>query len=214
MKDIPIPKRMQKLKRDSKGRIVPYFVAQDGPGDPDFRVADPEKRFTCYKFDMCWVCGQKMGVYKCFVAGPMCCINRSSSEPASHYDCALYSVRVCPFLTTPRMHRRETDMPEGWAEPGGIAIMRNPGATAIWVTRAYTHLFDGMGSFIFRMGPAERVEWFAEGRAATRQEVLDSIESGYPLLLETAKEDGPLAVRALEIMRKAVDPLLPKETYA
>jgi hypothetical protein len=211
VKDIPVPKRMQTLKRDSKGRIVPYFVNQREPGDPDFRVADEIKRVDCYKHNLCWVCGEILGVHQCFVVGPMCCINRVSSEPASHYDCAHYSVQVCPFLTTPRMKRRETDMPDNWVEPGGIAILRNPGATAIWVTRTYRHEFDGAGGFIFRLGPSERVEWYAEGRTATRQEIMNSIESGLPTLLETAKQEGPKAVKALNKMYEDMLLLLPAE---
>jgi hypothetical protein len=209
MKDIPIPTRMQALKRDSKGRVVPFFVHEPESGDPDFRITEPMKIITCYTEGLCWVCGNKMGVYKCFVSGPMCCINKVSSEPPSHYECAHYSVQVCPFLTTPKMVRRETGLPN-IGEPSGIPIYRNPGVAAIWVTRSYHHFEDGRGGFLFRMGPAERVEWYAEGRKATRQEIMDAIESGYPKLVELAELDGrPGAMKELEKWRADTMRLLP-----
>jgi hypothetical protein len=210
MKELPIPKRMQSLLRDSKGRLVPFFVEQSHPGDPDFRIVDPRKITACYERNLCWVCGQTMGIHKCFVSGPMCCINKVSSEPPSHYECALYSVQVCPFLTTPKMQRRETDLPDEFlAQPAGIPNYRNPGAAAIWVTRTYRRFYDGMSGFLFRMGPPERVEWYAEGRKATRREVMDSIESGFPALAKLAEQDGPKAIKNLEELYEATMKLLP-----
>lgn len=199
MRDIPIPKRMQSLPRDSKGRIVPFFVNKPEDGsDPDFRIVDPRLLILCYTENRCWVCGQKMGVHKCFVSGPMCCVNKVSSEPPSHYECAHYSVQVCPFLSTPKMVRRETGLPDELiAAPAGIPLYRNPGVAAIWVTKSYRHFSDNMGSFLFRMGPPERVEWYTEGRRASRAEIMDSIESGFPKLLELAEKDGPRAVKDL-----------------
>jgi hypothetical protein len=210
MKEIPIPQRMQDLQRDSKGRLVPFFVKQDMRGDPDFRIVDPVKIVSCYTENLCWVCGGKMGVHKCFVSGPMCTINKSSPEPPSHYECALYSVQVCPFLTTPKMTRRDTDLPDEFlAQPSGIPIYRNPGVAALWVTRSYNHVFDDMGGFIFRMGPAERVEWYSEGRAATRQEVMDSVETGFPTLAKAAEQDGPKAIKELKRLYQEMVKLLP-----
>jgi hypothetical protein len=210
MKEIPIPKRMQALARDSKGRLVPFFVEQSHPGDPDFRIVDPTKIVLCYQDNLCWVCGTKMGVHKAFVSGPMCCINKTSAEPPSHYECAFYSVQVCPFLTTPRMKRREADLPDEFLkEPAGIPFYRNPGVAAIWVTRTYHHVFDGAGGFIFRMGPAQRVEWYSEGRVATRQEVMESIETGFPTLAKLAEQDGSKAIETLQKQYRDTMRLLP-----
>ncbi|ACC81124.1 hypothetical protein [Nostoc punctiforme] len=90
----------------------------------------------------------------------------------------------------------------------GIAINRQPGATGLWVTSKYDvwHLPNGL---IFKLGDPLRVSWFKEGREATREEVLESINSGYPILLEAAQIDGAGAVKKLEEMRDRALELLP-----
>lgn len=40
------------------------------------------------------------------------------------------------------------------------------------------------------MGKPESVEWYAEGRLAIRQEVLDSIDNSLPALEQVAREAG------------------------
>jgi hypothetical protein len=47
------------------------------------------------------------------------------------------------------------------------------------------------------------VLWYASGRTATREEVLASIDSGLPSLLELAEAEGPDAVAALDKAHKA-----------
>jgi hypothetical protein len=210
MKQLDIPTRMQHLPRDAKGRPIPFFVhiPPEG-GEPDFRIAGPNKIAACHNQELCWVCGTKTGVHKAFVLGPMCVINRVSAEPPSHYVCARYSVQACPFLSTPRMHRREADLPDEFlVEPAGIASYRNPGAAAIWVTKTY-HLINAPGGVLFRAGAPERVEWYCEGRAATRQEIMDSISSGFPQLEKLAEEDGPEACKKLEKDYRRAMELLP-----
>jgi hypothetical protein len=212
MKDVVIPPRMQGLRRDAKGRPVPYFVQipPDG-GEPDFRIMDYAAKVDCYRFDLCWVCGGKLGVHKAFVLGPMCVINRVNAEPPSHYECAHYSVQACPFLSTPRMSRRERDLPEDAGAPDGLALYHNPGAAAIWVCRNYHAFKDGGGGWMFRVGDPERVEWYAEGEPASRTQVLDAIGRGFPTLLKFAEEEGPKAVQHLEQDYAKMMALLPQE---
>src|SRR5262245_63274309 len=105
------PPRIARLPLDEPVYPVPYFVTwfddhnnpcRDGHGRPDFRVVDPQKVVGCYHRERCWICGDHMGTNKAFVIGPMCAINRTTAEPASHYECAAYAVKACPFLTHPR----------------------------------------------------------------------------------------------------------------
>ncbi len=124
----------------------------------------------------------------------MCTVNRISAEPPSHRDCARYAVQVCPFLANPAMRRR----PTGLDNMPGVAILRNPGVTAIWVTRTFRPVSDGKGGVLVEMGPADRVEWWAEARPATRAEVLASLESGLPALREAADVDGERGHRVLD----------------
>jgi hypothetical protein len=131
--------------------------------------------------------------------GPMCAINRTISEPPSHRECAVYSAIACPFLSNPAMRRHEVGLPEERIEAAGIGIKRNPGAVAIWLTRGYRPFKAGNG-VLFTFDDPTEVLWFAEGRAAKREEVEASIHSGLPLLeVEAAKEGAP-AIAALRKM--------------
>jgi len=208
--DVPLPPRMRGLRRDPRGFVIPYFVAWlddqqrevDPPnGKPDFRILSPARMARCKRDRLCWLCGQPLGRYLVFAIGPMCAATRTTMEPPGHYECARYGVIVCPFLSRPRMRRNEADMPEGHWAPG-LTITRNPGVTALWVTRGYTTFSAaaagaGTGELI-TVGEPERVEWWAEGRLATRAEVDASIQSGLPILRESADKQSVEARRDLE----------------
>jgi len=192
---IPIPKRMQKLPISAKGFPVPWFVATID-GVPDFRVIGPDKLVQAVNYKRCWLCGEALGVHKTFVIGPMCTVNRISAEPPCHLDCADYAARACPFLTQPKMRRNEAGLPEDAQDLPGVMLKRNPGVTALWVTRTFSAVRSGSGA-IFHLGDPEQVFWFAEGRKAKREEINRSIETGLPTLLSMAEEDGPDAIAEL-----------------
>jgi ferredoxin len=192
---IPIPARMQSRPISSKGYPVPWFVAFHN-GDWDFRVIGPSKIESAVKRKLCWLCGQPLGTFQVFTIGPMCTVNRVSAEPPSHLECAEYAARACPFLTKPKMRRNEEGMPEEAQPPAGIMLKRNPGVTALWTTRKYQPFRAGAG-VLFDIGEPERVQWFAEGRTATRAEVMASISSGMPFLETEARKEGKVALEAL-----------------
>lgn len=192
----PLPAKMQHLRIDARGYPVPWFVA-DVNGVPDFRVADAEKRIRALKQKLCWVCGGQLARWLAFVLGPMCTITRTTTEPAAHRECAIWSAEHCPFLVSPRAVRRDEGLPDEAGSPGGFPLMRNPGVAAIWITRDFSTFRDGTGGTLITVGAPERVLWFAEGRPATRAEVRDSIDSGLPALLALARTEGPFAIEAL-----------------
>lgn len=202
-----LPARMAALPKDKHGRPVPWFVAWID-GAPDFRVIGTDKIRDAVRFELCWVCGRHRGRYAAFVVGPMCAVNRVSAEPPSHLECADYSARACPFLSTPRMRRRDGGLPEAAVEPAGTMIPRNPGVALVWVTRAFA-IFAAPGGVLFDIGEPVQTRWYAEGRDATRAEVMASIDSGLPLLAAEAAKDGPAAVAELEVMRAKALPLVP-----
>lgn len=212
-----MPKRIARLRKDERGYPVPRFVEWiiDGhaarPSDPgakpDFRYARPEYRNQAFKHGYCWVCGEQMGVHKVYAIGPMCVVNRVTAEPASHRDCAEYAAKACPFLLRPRMRR----LPVGEDEPKhapGIMIERNPGCICLYETND-AKAFQANGGWLIRLGEPTRIDWWAEGRQATRAEVEASIDSGYPILFEMAKKDGPDAVDELMAMADKAMKLLP-----
>lgn len=203
----PLPAQMARLPIDERGYPVPYFVAWVD-GKPDFRIADAAKMDMAVRFNRCWLCGEPLGVYRAFVIGPMCAINRVSSEPPSHVNCALFAVQACPFLTLPKAARREAHMPDGTRDPAGVFLKRNPGVSLLWVTRHYRPTPGPGGSgMLFRLGEPQTTLWYAQGRPATREEALASIESGLPALREMAAAEN--ALPELERMIAAAEKFLP-----
>ena len=79
---IPLPKRLRWAPISETGYPVPWFVDWID-GKPDFRVMDGRKYDRAIKHDLCWLCGQTLGRFKVFTAGPMCAVNRTSGEPPS-----------------------------------------------------------------------------------------------------------------------------------
>jgi hypothetical protein len=179
-----LPLRMRRLPVDERGYPVPWFVAWEN-GKPEFRAMDGDKWRDAVRMRLCWVCGDKLGVYKTFVAGPMCGINRTSAEPPCHQECAQWSARNCPFLRNPQQARREMEEDHLMDAPG-FCLQRNPSVTLLWTTKTYSLFDDGHGKPLITFGDPESVEWIAEGRPATRTEILRSIETGMPALMNLA----------------------------
>ena len=219
----PIPSRIAALPRDDRGYPVPWFVAYikdgvpcaRGDGVPDFRVIRPNGRETAFAQNRCWVCGALLGSHRVFAIGPMCVINRVTSEPPSHRDCAEWSAKACPFLSRPRMRRdAKNPLPEG-SSIDGIHIDRNPGVICLYETARTKHgstykaFSAGHGGWLIKLGEPVRVDWWAEGRTATRTEVVASIESGVPILMDMARRDGSEAVAQLDMQRRMAERLLP-----
>lgn len=208
IRDIPIPPRMARLPVSEKGFPVPWFVLwQDaagnpmprGTGVPDFRILHPDAIAVAHKKSLCWLCGEPRGIFGAFAIGPMCAINRISAEPPSHRECAEYAVKACPFLSQPRMVRNEKDLPADHIETEGM-LKRNPGVMLIWITKSYQPVKMNPG-VLFRLGEPVDVSWWREGRTATRAEIMESIDSGMPFLLEEAARCGLLDRLPFEVER-------------
>lgn len=198
----PLTERIARLPIDERGYPIPFFVqwvdennnpTAPGVGKPEFRMMDQQKWVRCVKEKLCWVCGDMMMANKAFPLGPMCCVNRVSSEPPSHLECALWSVRGCPFLSRPNMVRREDELTEeNKKNTPGIMIERNPGVMAIWVTKSYTVFRAPNGPLISVAEPVS-VQWFTLGRLATREEARQAIDAGLPTLLNSCGNDAEVA---------------------
>jgi hypothetical protein len=208
----PLPEKMRGLPIDARGYPVPMFVDTMPDGTRDFRFMSRAHWLRCVKERACWVCGGSLGKFKAFVAGPMCGVNRTSSEPPSHRECAVWSAMNCPFLTKPKVVRREDELTrEGVANVAGSPILRNPGCAMVWITEGYAVFPDGRGGYLITIGDPVEVLWFAEGRRAARTEVERSVKEGLPILMEMATEEGPAAVTDLMNARAAFDEWLPVE---
>lgn len=210
--DLPEPPmRIAMLPVDHRGYPVPWFVAWErdgvrvppGQGTPDHRLIGAGNVEIAIALKVCWICGEPIAPPFTFPIGPMCAITRTTSEPPSHHDCATWSVQACPFLTRPWARRRENNIPAAAVGAPGNAIMRNPGAMALWATRSFK-AFRVAGGLLITVGKPTRVEWWVEGREATREEVVASIDSGCPTLLKEAVAQGPAAIAQLEAQKQTV----------
>jgi hypothetical protein len=209
------PPRIARLPRNKAGYPVPWFVAVID-GVPDFRVIGHGKMNGAVTFRCCWICGGSLinrtlgpaATQYAYVVGPMCAVNRTSAEPPAHRDCAIYAATACPFLTTPGMRRRDSNLPENAVDPDGVMIRRNPGVALVWVTNDW-RVIPGYRLF-HHTEPAETL-WFAEGRPAGRDEVLASIDSGMPLLRAEAEQedDAEAALTQLDRQYERALELLP-----
>lgn len=199
---VPLPDRFKRLPIDHRGYRVPRFATWIN-GQWDFRLADTQWVKTALARRLCFLCGEPLGQFLAFVIGPMCAVNRVTSEPPCHLDCATYAVQACPFMAFPNRGRNAEGLPEKRNAPSGFMITRNPGVVLVWVTRSFeVHRTakGGKGNMI-HLGPATSKAWWSHGRPATLAEVLDSIESGVPALREIARTyDGPDGERELEDM--------------
>jgi hypothetical protein len=80
----------------------------------------------------------------------------------------------------------------------GVGLKRNPGVVALWTTRTYRVHRAPNGGALFSIGNPESVEYFCEGRKATRDEILVSMETGLPLLMDIAQQEGNGAPEELQ----------------
>lgn len=200
----PLPSRMTHLPLDRRGYPIPWFVAEVN-GERDFRVADARKRELAARDRRCWVCGEPIGRLVSFVIGPMCAVNRNTSEPGCHRDCAIFSATACPFLTLPKSDYRGANLPDGVTMPPG-ALDGNPGVACIWITRAYRpYRVPGSNDWLITLGEPEEVLWYCEGREATRADVIACLEQRLPLLENVAREEGDEALTLFkEYVRRAM----------
>lgn len=181
-----MPDRIRRLPVDHRGYPIPAFVAWVD-GKPVFPVASEPFLVKAYKEDRCYVCGDKLGRYRASVIGPMCAVNRTIGEPPCHTDCARFAAINCPFLANPLAARVPEakllgKVPDGRHAPE--ALQRNPGAVCVWIaTKQPKAQRTPSGTIIFRLTDPHAVEWYAEGREATRAEVMTSIRTGLPHLL-------------------------------
>ena len=202
-----MPLALARRPKTEQGYPVPWFVPfHDGKWD--FRFVRPEKIPEAVNKNLCWTCGESLELPCAFVVGPMCAVNRTSAEPPSHIQCAVYAAKACPFLARPKLDRlsNRTELDKTGSTTAGIMLDRNPGVALVWVTnhpvyRLHVRLFD--------IGDPVRVVWYAHSRKATREEVMESINTGLPSLRKLAEEEGNGAPEALDEMVERAMPLVP-----
>lgn len=207
-----MPLAMAKRPRDPRGYPVPWFVPWNPETDGwDFRYQAAGKAEQAVEYGLCWTCGEPFtGTQAAYVVGPMCAVNRTSAEPPSHIECAVYAARACPFLARPKMIRptvRDGHDPAAAVDdmPGHF-LDRNPGVALVWITENPSY---DPSIRLFDLGDPVRVRWYAHSRKATREEVMESIRTGLPTLRKMAEDEGDDAVAELERLTARAMELVP-----
>ena len=182
----PLPRTMRGRPRWG-GFHVPYFVAwyrdkrhvdEREPGAvPSFPTIDKDREALCRRRSYCWICGKKLGAFKAFVVGPLAALQRISSEPPSHRECAVYAVQVCPFMVGGH-DMREDPIHEGQDVIEEMSP-KNEQLNVIWICRDYTltPLDPSRGMFIYQMGDPVGVLVYHRGQPATLAQTMERVRS-------------------------------------
>jgi hypothetical protein len=83
---------------------VPYFTGEVD-GKWDFRTHNPQRHDLAMRFQLCGICGRHIAQPPyAFIFGPQSIDLLGSFMPPMHEQCALESMRLCPFLA---LHARD-----------------------------------------------------------------------------------------------------------
>jgi hypothetical protein len=201
-----MPARMKGRPFDHRGFPVPWFVTRKtDAGLWDFQVVEATRKDEAIRHRKCWVTGEPLGRAVAFVIGPMCIINRVSSDPPIIPEVAEWSARICPFLSRPLAKRPHFDGNQ--MDTPGLMVADNPGLCAVWVTRGYAYGRTGL----FRLlDDPVRVSWWRNGREVTGTEEAQAIyEARAEKLRQMAADEGSFALQEFERMKRHSDPFSP-----
>lgn len=148
-KDVPIPDRLKSFPI-YKGFLVHFTVYVDGNGVPDFRVVNEKNRRLCMENNWCAICGQPLVKPYVFIAGPISILeSHVFVDGPMHDSCALYSVKVCPYLYNPHYTERPLDSSrEKVGKDGGKSttfaesVPGRPAKMALYYTNGYNLILD------------------------------------------------------------------------
>jgi len=160
-----VPERIKRLPLDENGSPILYFMKYVTK-EPDARSTDAKKFERLWKQDLCWICGDRLGQYRAFVITAGNALTRTTTEPPNHKECATWAAQHRPFLAS-------------------------PDCAGVWITKGYTVFKWHRPPFpmLITMGNPEHVEWWIDGRAATREEIIESVKRGMPPLQDLANTE-------------------------
>jgi hypothetical protein len=108
-KDVPLPEKMLALPKDARGFSVPFIVACDETGKPQFTVNDRAKVMHALTNGLCGICGQGIPMNDVWlVGGPQSAFHPQGAyiDGPLHGDCARYALQVCPYLAVSNVKYR------------------------------------------------------------------------------------------------------------
>lgn len=161
---------LRELERDRRGYPIPWFVARPANGPIDFRVMDPDHLLNAVHDRLCWVCGKRHHKDVAFIGGPLSTVQGLYADPPAHLDCAMFSIKVCPFLAIPTAKRRQAKLPDHIVIAD--VMIENPKVFGVLITDEYHFV----GSSI-KAGSPSAIQWYYEGKPASRVRVKAAIHA-------------------------------------
>ncbi|MTH94686.1 hypothetical protein [Roseibium sp. RKSG952] len=110
-KSVSVPPALSGCPKDKRGYPIPFSVAIDRNGKPDFKVVDRNAAEECIKRKLCALSGKRFehltsenGGYW-FIGGPKSAFDQYGAylDLPVRAECGRYALRVCPFLAIPGM---------------------------------------------------------------------------------------------------------------
>jgi hypothetical protein len=142
---LPVPESMRRL-RVFAGLPVPWY-AEWRDDKPVYGVPVSDEKFKRAAVShVCIMCGARLRRRAAFVGDAAVAIRQRTAVPPAHSDCAHWALGHLRVISTATHFHR---------------------VKVLWVTR----IWKWLGARIFDIGVPEAVEWYLEGRSATRAEV-------------------------------------------
>ncbi len=155
---IEIPSKLRQRPK-FKGLPIPYTTFISPEGVPDFKVIDEYSRLLCIERRKCALCGQELKKNKpiVFIGGDKSCDAGNFLDPAMHEECALYAIKVCPYLVGTHSHR--TDHDQSRARVIDMVVVGRPKRMGLYYTRGYDAILTIDQSIYVKAWPPTKIDW-------------------------------------------------------
>lgn len=159
--EIKYPESFAQLPRTEHGIPIPFFVAKID-GKYDLRFADHRKPMICAKRRLCWVCGKPLDYFCAFIGGPISAESLRFADGPMHLECAEFSLRYCPFLSTPNLQYSERSIPSGIAPVTGHSPVK-PERHSLTISAGFTIVRVSENEIHFIAGPVQKQTFWKDG---------------------------------------------------
>lgn len=134
-----------------RGLPIPFIALIKPDGQPDFRVTDELNRRQVMALRLCQLCSEPLGKYVFFVGGTEAAKHNQYFEPATHLDCLVYAMQVCPFI----IGRIEHADPDKIQEQMPVGLQVHVSSAYTVVKNPYWVIKKALGYSLFHVNPRE-----------------------------------------------------------
>jgi hypothetical protein len=165
-KAIEIPFRMKDLPRDTNGYPIPFTMLRTEDGAADFTRHDLAAIGKSIFDQLCSICGQALHTDIWLLAGAKIALNPHGGyiDPAMHKQCAVYALKVCPYLALPSFAKRLPN--EVDASHSSVRIITGKPVVFALVKTCNYHVVTTPqgGTILLPIRPLLDIEYWREGR--------------------------------------------------